>query len=222
MQNDVIRVVLVDDHAVVRAGLRMVLRSAADIVVVGEAAGGVQAIALADQLRPDLIVMDLSMGGLDGVAASREILGRHPGIRILVLTMHAEAEYLADSRSAGVSGYLLKSAAERELIDAVRVVAHGDNYVQPTAGRVHARGIRRPRSTADDRGRFERLTDREQEVLRLVAAGYSATGVGAQLGISSKTVDTYKQRIHEKLGLAGRPEYVQFALRLGLLTAGAD
>jgi DNA-binding NarL/FixJ family response regulator len=99
-------------------------------------------------------------------------------------------------------------------------VAHGDVYVQPTAGRVLAKGLRRPHSTADDRSRLERLTEREQEVLRLVAAGYSATDVGDQLGISSKTVDTYKQRIHEKLGLTGRPEYVQFALRLGLLTAG--
>jgi DNA-binding NarL/FixJ family response regulator len=133
--------------------------------------------------------------------------------------MHAEEEYLATSLAAGVSGYLLKSAAERDLIDAVRAVAHGDIYVQPTAGRTLARNIRRPHSTTDDRARLERLTEREQDVLRLVASGYSASDVGGQLGISSKTVDTYKQRIHEKLGLAGRPEYVQFALRLGLLTA---
>jgi DNA-binding NarL/FixJ family response regulator len=221
MINDVIRLVLVDDHAVVRAGLRMLLRSAGDITVVGEASGGRQAIAVADQLRPDVVLMDLSMGELDGVSASREILAKHPEIRILVLTMHAEEEYLADALAAGVSGYLLKSVAERDLIDAVRVVAHGDIYVQPTAGRVLARGIRRPPSVADDQARFERLTDREREVLRLVASGYSASDVGSQLGISSKTVDTYKQRIHEKLGLAGRPEYVHFALRLGLLTAGA-
>ncbi len=219
MTNDVIRLVLVDDHVVVRAGLRMLLRSASDIVVVGEASGGLQAIDVVGRLHPDVVVMDLSMGELDGVSASRRILERHPEVRVLVLTMHAEEEYLASSLAAGVSGYLLKSAAERDLIDAVRAVAHGDIYVQPTAGRTLARNIRRPHSTTDDRARLERLTEREQDVLRLVASGYSASDVGGQLGISSKTVDTYKQRIHEKLGLAGRPEYVQFALRLGLLTA---
>jgi DNA-binding NarL/FixJ family response regulator len=131
--------------------------------------------------------------------------------------MHTEEEYLAQALSAGAAGYVVKSAAERELVDAVRAVAHGDIYVQASAGRVLARGLRRPPTPADDRVRYERLTARERDVLRLVAEGYSAPEVGERLAISSKTVDTYKQRIGEKLGLAGRPEYVRLAFRLGLL-----
>ena len=219
MSSDLIRVVLVDDHPVVRAGLRTLLRPASDIAVVGEASDGRQAIAVAEQLKPDVVVMDLSMGEMDGIATTREVLSRVPSAHVLVLTMHAEQEYLLGALDAGASGYLVKSAAERELVDAIRAVAHGDVYVQPSAGRVLARGMRHPPTPADDRARFERLTDREQDVLKLVAHGYSAPDIGGQLSISPKTVDTYKQRIHEKLGLAGRPDYVRFALRLGLLSS---
>lgn len=221
MNGDLIRVVLADDHLVVRAGLRTLLRSAADISVIGEAADGRQAIAIAVQMRPDVVVMDLSMGDMDGITATRELLSRLPTVRVLVLTMHGEQEYLVAALEAGASGYLVKSAAERELVDAIRAVSHGDVYVQPSAGRVLARGLRRPSRPADDQARFDRLTEREQDVLRLIAHGYSAPDIGERLAISPKTVDTYKQRIHEKLGLSGRPEYVRFALRIGLLAADA-
>ena len=186
-----IRVVLVDDHNVVRAGLKAVLGTANDIEVIGEGSTGKEAISLAERLDPDVIVMDLSMGEMDGAEATKELIG--------------------------ASGYLVKSAADRELIDAVRAVAHGDIYMQPSAARALAQRIQRRAEHADERTRFEKLTEREQNVLKFVARGYSAPEIGEKLFISPKTVDTYKQRINEKLGLAHRSDYVDFALKIGLL-----
>jgi two-component system, NarL family, response regulator NreC len=217
-----IRVVLADDHAVVRAGLKAVLGAAPDIQVIGEASDGKEAVALAERLRPDVIVMDLTMGEMDGIAATRAIAGEsgvHPdgAPRVLVLTMHAEEEYLVPLLEAGAAGYLVKSAADRDLVDAVRTVARGDLYVRPSAARVLAKGVQKKDEHATDRTRFEKLTDRERDVLRLVAGGYTAPEIGEKLFISPKTVDTYKQRINEKLGLGHRADYVKFALKLGLL-----
>lgn len=221
MSGDVIRVLLADDHTVVRAGLKAVLSTAKDISVVSEASNGREAVALAERVKPDVLVMDLSMAELDGIGATKEIVAKRLLVRVLVLTMHAEEEYLVQALEAGASGYLVKSAADRELVDAVRAVARGDVYVQPSAGRVLARGLKRGDKTADERARYEKLTERERDVLRLVAAGYSAPEIGERLFISPKTVDTYKQRIGEKLGLTSRPDYVRFALKLGLLSADA-
>ena len=218
---DVIRVVLADDHMVVRAGLKAVLAGARDIDVVGEASNGKEAIALVDRLHPDVVVMDLSMADMDGLTATREIVGKANSPKVLVLTMHGEEEYLVQVLEAGASGYLVKNAADRELVDAIRAVARGDMYVQPSAGRVLARGMKRDEKTLDDRARFEKLTERERDVLRLVAHGFTAPEIGEKLFISPKTVDTYKQRIGEKLGLTHRSDYVQFALKLGLLKAQA-
>ena len=218
MSGDLIRVVLADDHSVVRAGLKAVLRTAKDIDVVGEAANGRDAVALAERLRPDVVVMDLTMEEMDGTEATREIVAKSLPVRVLVLTMHAEEDYLVPVLEAGAAGYLVKSAADRELVDAVRAVANGDMYVRPTAARILAKGLTRKDPAQADRERFERLTEREQAVLRLTAQGFSAPEIGEKLFISPKTVDTYKQRINEKLGLAHRSDYVQFALKLGLLT----
>lgn len=218
---DVIRVVLADDHMVVRAGLKAVLSGARDIDVVGEASNGKEAIALADRLHPHVVVMDLSMAEMDGLTATRELATRADAPKVLVLTMHGEEEYLVQVLEAGASGYLVKNAADRELVDAIRAVARGDMYVQPSAGRILARGVRKNEKTLDDRARFEKLTERERDVLQLVAHGFTAPEIGEKLFISPKTVDTYKQRIGEKLGLAHRSEYVQFALKLGLLKSQA-
>jgi DNA-binding NarL/FixJ family response regulator len=214
----VIKVVLVDDHAVVRAGLKAVLGSAKDIQVIGEGANGNDAISLAQRLDPDVIVMDLSMGEMDGVEATKELVGSKARARILILTMHAEDSYLVPLLEAGANGYLVKSAADRELIDAVRAVAAGDMYMQPSAARALAQRIQRKAEHADERTKYEKLTEREQNVLRYVARGYSAPEIGEKLFISPKTVDTYKQRINEKLGLAHRSDYVDFALKIGLLS----
>ena len=213
-----INVVLVDDHAVVRAGLKAVLSTAKDIKVIGEGTNGKEAVSLADRLKPDVIVMDLSMGEMDGAEATKELKARNSPSKILILTMHAEDSYLVPLLEAGASGYLVKSAADRELIDAVRAVAHGDVYMQPSAARALAQRIQRKAEHADERTKFEKLTEREQNVLRYVARGYSAPEIGEKLFISPKTVDTYKQRINEKLGLTHRSDYVDFALKIGLLS----
>lgn len=217
MKSDLIRVVLVDDHTVVRAGIKAVLSTAKDIDVVGEAKDGREAIALVDRFHPDVVLMDLTMTGMDGTQATKEIVAKGEDTRVLILTMHTEEEYLVPLLEAGAAGYLVKSAADRELVDAVRAVAKGDVYVRPTAARVLAKGLTRKDPQEEDRDRYGRLTERERDVLRLTAQGYSAPEIGEKLFISPKTVDTYKQRINEKLGLSHRAHYVQFALRLGLL-----
>ncbi len=227
MRPDLIRVVLVDDHQIVRAGLKAVLSTAKDITVVGEGGSGKDALVLAERLDPHVIVMDLSMPDMDGLTATRELQKANalrppkPGEpitrRVLVLTMHTEDEHLVALLEAGAGGYLLKSVADRELVDAVRTVSAGDVYVQPTAARALARGLARRDGNAEERARFEKLTSREQAVHKMVAEGFTAPEIGEHLGISPKTVDTYKQRIGEKVGLSHRPDYVKFALKLGLL-----
>jgi DNA-binding NarL/FixJ family response regulator len=215
---DIIRVILADDHAVVRAGVKAVLSSAKDIEVIGEASNGREAVALAERLNPDVVVMDLSMGEMDGITATKTLVEKGSTAKVLILTMHAEDAYLVKLLEAGASGYLVKSAADRELVDAVRSVAHGDMYIQPSAARTLAQGIKRKSEHADERDRYDKLTDREKDVLRYVAKGFSAPEIGEKLFISPKTVDTYKQRINEKLGLNHRSDYVALALKLGLLT----
>jgi DNA-binding NarL/FixJ family response regulator len=215
---DLIRVVLADDHAVVRAGLKAVLGAAKDISVIGEAANGREAVAMVERLAPDVVIMDLTMPDLDGAAATKEIMAKNGATRVLILTMHTEEEYLLPLLEAGAAGYLVKNAADRDLVTAVRAIAHGDSYVSASASRILVKGVQRKDPAQADRERFESLTQRERDVLRYVAQGYSAPEIGEKLFISPKTVDTYKQRIQEKLGLSHRAEYVQLALKLGLLT----
>jgi len=214
-----IRVVLVDDHAIVRTGLKAVLAEAPEIDVVGEASGGYEAVDLLARIVADVVIMDLSMSDGDGLTATRDITAAGDGTRVLVLTMHAEEAYLEAVLEAGASGYLGKANADRDLVEAVHAVARGEIFVQPTAARVLAQGARRRDEQATERARYERLTDREREVMRLIAEGYTAPEIGEQLAISPKTVDTYKQRVNDKLGLTHRADYVKLALKLGLLQA---
>ncbi|MDQ6886203.1 MAG: response regulator transcription factor [Gemmatimonadota bacterium] len=219
MSSDLIRVVLADDHAVVRSGLKAVLGAAPDITVVGEAINGEQAVALVDRHHPDVVIMDLDMAGMNGLSATKAIAPRENAPKILILTMHTEEEYLVPLLQAGAAGYLVKSVADRELVDAVRTVARGEMYVQASGARVLARGVAKKDPAAEERARFEKLTERERSVLVMVAQGYTAPQIGEKLFISPKTVDTYKQRINEKLALTHRADYVKMALRLGLLSA---
>lgn len=218
MTGDAIRVVLADDHAVVRTGLKAVLQSARDIQVVGEASTGREAVTLVETLTPDVVVMDLTMPELDGCSATKEIRDAGWPTRVLVLTMHTEDDYLTPAMEAGASGYLLKSDADRELVPAIRAVAHGDIFIHAAGNRALAKKLTPTNSRHTNRARFEQLTPREREVVRLVGQGYSAPEIGVRLAISPKTVDTYKQRIQEKLNFNHRSQYVQFALELGLLT----
>lgn len=215
---DEIRVLLADDHAVVRAGLKAVLGTAKDIVVIGEARNGREAVDAAVRLNPHVVVMDLSMDVLDGVAATRELRTLNPDARVLILTMHAEDEYLIPALDAGASGYLVKSAADRELVDAVRAVANGAQYLQAAAARTLAKELKRRAGFQSEREQYNSLSDRERDIVRFVAAGYSAPEIGERLHISPKTVDTYKQRVGEKIGLTHRADYVKLAVKLGLLS----
>jgi len=218
---DVIRVILADDHLVVRAGLKALLGATKDIEVVGEATNGREAISLIQRLAPDVAVMDLDMPQMDGISATRELAKLELSTRVLILTMHTEEEYLVTLLEAGAAGYLMKNAADRELADAVRAVAAGDSYVQASAARTLARAVSRRAEHADEREQYDHLSERERGVLVLVAGGYSASEIGEKLFISPKTVETYKQRITEKLHLSHRADYVQFCLRLGLLKTEA-
>jgi DNA-binding NarL/FixJ family response regulator len=219
---DVIRVILADDHLVVRAGLKALLGATKDITVVGEATNGREALALVERLKPDVAVLDLDMPQMDGLAATKQLVAEHSPTRVLILTMHTEDEYLVTLLEAGAAGYLVKNAADRELADAVRAVASGDTYVQPSAARALARQVTRHADRSDERQQYQGLSERERDVLVLVAGGYSASEIGEKLFISPKTVETYKQRISEKLGLAHRSDYVQLCLRLGLLQANTQ
>jgi two-component system response regulator NreC len=216
MISEAIRVLLVDDHSVVRAGLKSVLSATPDITIVGEANNGREAIAAALQLKPDVVVMDLSMPDIDGITATKEIVANEH-TRVLILSMHAEEDYLVPAMEAGASGYLVKTQADRELVNAIRSIAHGEVYVQSSAARILAKKLSSKTPAANEKERYEKLTGRERDVLRRVALGFSAPEIGEQLHISPKTVDTYKQRIHEKVDLSHRSQYVQFALKLGLL-----
>ena len=219
MAGDMIRVILADDHMVVRRGLKAVLGTAKDIEVIGEAKNGREAIAQVERFKPDVLVMDLDMDEMGGTEALKEIIARKLPSRVLILTMHAEEDYLVPLLEAGAAGYLVKSVADRELVDAVRAVARGDLYVRQSAAHVLAKRLTRKDPAQAERERYEKLTERERDVLRFIAQGYSAPEIGEKLFISPKTVDTYKQRIHEKMGLSHRSDYVQLALRLGLLVA---
>ena len=216
-----IRVLLVDDHTIVRQGVRALLAGVPDLRVVGEAASGEEALPLIDQVHPDVVVMDLEMPGSGGMATIRQLAEREVSPRVLVLTMHAETEALVDALEAGASGYLMKDAAETDLVEAIRTVARNNVYVRPNVARLLA-AILRPSTqgaeTDEAMAKLEKLSSREQTVLRLIAEGYNGPEIGRKLGITSKTVVTYKQRIETKLGLTHRSDFIRFALTTGLLT----
>ena len=211
-----ISVLLVDDHALLRAGLHALLDAEPDFNVVGEAPTGERGVELALQLRPDIVVMDLSMPGEGGLQATRRIVSAGLGIRVLVLTVHGESEYLMPVLEAGAAGYVTKHSADRELVDALRSVARDGVFLYPSAARVLAQRLRAPAAPSDP---LRRLSGREREVLALTAEGFSSSEIGERLQLSHKTVETYRQRLMEKLDLHHRSELVRLALRCGLLAA---
>jgi two-component system response regulator NreC len=216
---EMIRVLLADDHAVLRGGLKALLSLEPDLDVVGEAATGEAAVERVRALRPDVVVMDLAMPGMDGLEATREVMALELGTRVLVLSSQAEEEYLLPVLEAGGSGYVRKTDADSDLIEAIRTVARGEVFLYPSATKLLLRRYR----DAEQRGEvnpLEELSNREREVLALTAEGFSSSEIGKQLFLSPKTVDTYRARIMQKLGLQHRSELVRFALRTGLLKAG--
>lgn len=213
---DKISVLIVDDHAVLRAGLTALLDAEGDLEVVGEASNGEDAIELARTLRPDVVIMDLSMPGLGGLEATRRISALELGVKILVLTAHAEEEYLFPVLDAGGSGYVTKTRADDDLINAIREVARGEVFLYAPATKLLLQRYQE-RNDESEAGQLQQLSQREREVLALTAEGFSSSEIGERLFISPKTVDTYRSRITQKLGLKHRSEVVRFALQTGLL-----
>lgn len=213
------RILLADDHAVLRAGLKLLLNSQADFEVIGEAASGVEALTSAEALQPDLILLDLSMSGLGGLDALPVLRRLASGAKILILTMHEDPQYLRQTLRNGAAGYVLKKAADVELISAVRAVLRGEVYVHPSMTRVLLDDILPPPEVSTAPDSWEALSDREREVLRLVALGYTSAEIAGQLKLSAKTVDTYRARGMEKLGLHSRAALVRFALSKGIISS---
>lgn len=210
-----IRILLVDDHAVLRAGLRMLLDAQKDMTVLGEAGDGSEAMTLASRLQPDVILLDLSMPGLGGLDALPVLHKVAPSARILVLTMHDDESYLKQALRSGAAGYVLKKAADSELLSAVRAVAKGEVYVHPSLTRALVEELLPEPSASDP---WDTLSEREREVLIGVARGLTSAQIAERLSLSPKTVETYRARGMEKLGLRSRAALIQFALGHHLLT----
>jgi DNA-binding NarL/FixJ family response regulator len=207
---------MVDDHPIVLAGLKALVDADPDFEVVGEARDGRSALRLAKQLLPDVVVLDISMPEMNGIEVATVLLAERPECRVLVLTVHEDRAYLRQLVEAGVSGYLLKRSASDELIRAMHAVASGGMYLDPAiAGKVVRRTIRS--SLHPQPGQAAELSERETDVLRLVAGGHSNKEISARLNISVKTVETYKARAMEKLGYRSRVEVVRYAADQGWL-----
>ncbi|MGH7555628.1 MAG: response regulator [Longimicrobiales bacterium] len=217
MTDDTIRILLVDDHVVLRAGLRALLESEDDMRVVGEASTGEDGIERSKHLKPDVVVMDISMPGAGGLEATRTIT-QETKSKVLVLTMHAEEEYLLAVLEAGGSGYVRKTSADHDLVSAIRTVARDEVFLYPSAARLLLQGYR-VRDEERETSPLQKLTERERDVLSMTAEGFSSSEIGEKLFISPKTVDTYRSRIMQKLELHHRSELVRFALETGLLKA---
>ena len=209
------RVLIADDHAIVRAGLRALLLEEAQFDLIGEAVGGYEAIDLVEKTNPDVMILDLSMPDLDGISVTRKIKPQFPDLKILILTLHEDEALLKEAIKAGAAGYILKRAAEAELISAIRVVLRGDLYIDPSM----VRGLleEAPNPRIDQMDPTESLTPREMEILRLIVEGYTNRQIGQELNISVRTVEGHRANISGKLGLHSRVELVRYARQHGLI-----
>ena len=209
------RVLIADDHAIVRAGLRALLLEDAEFDLVGEAAGGYEAIELVEKKQPDVLVLDLSMPDLDGISVTRSLKLRFPDLRILILTLHEDEALLREAIKAGAAGYILKRAAESELLTAIQVILRGDLYVDPSMVRTLFSESRQSPTTPPTSE--ETLTPREIEILKLIVEGYTNRQIGEHLNISIRTVEGHRANISDKLGLHSRLELVRYAREHGML-----
>lgn len=212
-----IRILIADDHAILRAGIRALLQLHPDFQVVGEAADGHEALIRSQALKPDVVLMDISMPGMDGLAATREIVSACPGTRILILTQHENREYVLPALKAGAAGYVLKRAPDDSLVRAIREVYAGGVYLDPRVGDVIVNDVRRQASGAPA-DPYDTLTEREREVLVLLAQGKTYQEVAEALFISVKTVDFHRTNLMRKLGLSNRTELARFAIQRGLIS----
>ncbi len=212
------RILLADDHAVLRSGLRLLLEAQPDLTVVGEAGNGREAIEMTASLQPEIVLLDLTMPGLGGMEALPLLRRASPASAVLILTMHDDEGYLRRALQRGASGYVLKKAADDELLSAVRAVSRGEIYVHPSLTRPLLDGLLPSRPNPSGGDPWAELSEREKEVLKLVALGHTSAEIAERLSLSVKTVETYRARGLEKLGLRSRAALVQFALANGLLS----
>jgi DNA-binding NarL/FixJ family response regulator len=218
MSAGLVRVLVVDDHAVVREGLRHVLTATEGFSVVGEAANATEALGLAETVRPDVVLLDLTMPGISGLEAAAELRRRASGARILVLSMHEQDEYVLAAVRGGADGYILKDASPAELRAAIRTVGAGGEYFSPAVARRLTAAVRGEVATESPRDRLQRLTPREREVLALVATGNTNREIAARLGISPRTVESHRESLMKKLALRTVADLTRFALQAGLLS----
>ncbi len=213
-----IRIVLADDHTVVRKGLRLLLEGVRDFEVVADAADGRAVVALAEQHRPDVVVMDIAMPILNGIEAARQISGKLPHAAIVFLSMHSDEAYVSKALKAGARAYLLKDSAENDLIQAVRVVSEGKSFFSPAISKMLAEDYMRKMREHEMEDSFELLTTREREILQLLAEGKSNKEVAGILNLSLYTVETHRSNIFQKLNLHGTADLILYAVRKGVIS----
>jgi RNA polymerase sigma factor (sigma-70 family) len=213
-----IRVLVADDHAIIREGLRVMLGNQPDMEVVGIASNGYEAIRLVDQREPDVVVMDISMPELNGIEAISQMLPRHPNIKVIVLSIHETKPYVYRALKAGARGYLLKETAGLEVVDAVRAVYSGDRYLSQRISDLLTDVSFRNLEVSMEVSPLERLSPREREILQLVAEGKTSQEIAERLSISPKTVDTYRSRLMHKIGVEDMAGLVKFAIQHGVIS----
>ncbi len=213
------RLLLVDDHAVVRSGLRMLLSGHTEMEIVGEAATAAEALQKAGEFKPDVILMDIGLPDKTGIEATREIKAKYPDIKIVALTIHEDEEYFFQMLNAGASGYVPKRAAPEELITAITTAAAGEVYLYPTMAKLLVRDYLSTERPAEEKINLDGVTDREHEVLTHLAEGASNDEIAAALVISPKTVERHRENIMRKLNLHSRSELVRYAIRKGIIKA---
>jgi two-component system response regulator NreC len=217
-----IKVMIADDHAILRAGLRMLVNAQADMEVVSEASDGEKAVETARETRPDVVLLDLTMPRVGGMKALEKMARDCRRTRVLVLTMHDDPAYLRSALAAGASGYLLKRAVDAELIAAIRAVHRGGIFVDPRLANILVQDVLvKGKTKAGSRRPVNILSDRELQVLALVARGYTSAEIAKQIFVGVKTIETYRSRLAEKLGLRTRRDVIRFAVQMGLLTPEA-
>jgi DNA-binding NarL/FixJ family response regulator len=212
-----IQIILADDHAVMRRGLRLVLEQQEEFEVLGEANDGREAVSLAESLKPDVAVLDITMPNLNGNEAARQISAKQLGVAIVVLSMHADEGYVLRALKAGARGYLLKESPEADFIQAIRAVSEGKAFFSPTVSRMLVEDYVRQLQDKDIEDSYELLTAREREILQLVAEGKSNKDVANMLNLSLYTVETHRSNILEKLNLHNVPELILYAVRKGVI-----
>jgi len=212
-----IRILLADDHSIVREGLRALLERQQEFEVVGDAADGRQAVEMAETARPDVVVMDLAMPGLNGIEATRRITARSPQVSVVILSMHSDESYILRSLKAGARSYLLKDSLQVDLVDAVRAAAQGKSFFSPKVSKVLQEDYINELEARGTEDTWDLLTDREREILQLVAEGKTNKEIAALLNISPYTIDTHRSHILQKLNLHSAPELILYAIRKGII-----